>query len=175
MGKGERRSCLFLLALFMIIACSPNPRAPEPALAATPTSAPASQAASSPSTMPQSEPASEPASRAALDPKLKNFVQTGRASYYSDKLHGRKTSSGEPYDKRAFTCAHRSLPFGTHVRVENLANGKSVVVKVNDRGPHGGKRIIDVSRAAAEALDMIRSGTATVRLTIEEQAMGNGQ
>lgn len=82
----------------------------------------------------------------------------GQASYYADKFHGKATASGEKYDKSKMTCAHRTLPFGTKLRVTNTANGKSVDVTVNDRGPFKEGRVVDVSRAAAEKLDMIQSG-----------------
>ena len=93
--------------------------------------------------------------------------EEGTASYYADSLEGNPTASGEPYDSQAMTAAHRSLAFGTKVKVTNLANDKSVVVRINDRGPHTKNRIIDLSRAAAEKLDLLDSGTAIVR--IEEQ------
>lgn len=93
--------------------------------------------------------------------------ETGYAVYYSDALHGKKTASGEPYDKKRMTAAHPCLPFDATVRVTNLANRRSVIVRVNDRGPFGDRsRIIDVSRAAAEALDMVRSGKAMVEIEI---------
>jgi rare lipoprotein A (peptidoglycan hydrolase) len=92
---------------------------------------------------------------------------TGQASFYASEFHGRKTSSGERYDMDDFTCAHRWLPFGTRLRVTNIGNGKSVVVRVNDRGPWKHRRIIDVSRAAARELDMMKSGTAMVEVRIE--------
>ena len=91
-------------------------------------------------------------------------TQTGKASYYGDRHHGNKTASGERFDQHALTAAHRSLPFGTRVRVTNLSNDKSVVVRINDRGPFVRGRIIDVSRAAAERLDMLRAGVVPVRL-----------
>jgi rare lipoprotein A len=90
----------------------------------------------------------------------------GMASYYAKKFHGRKTASGERFNMRKFTAAHRTLPFGTRVRVTNLSNGKSVVVRVNDRGPFKRGRIIDVSYAAAKAIGMVRAGTARVRIEI---------
>ncbi|WP_220815408.1 septal ring lytic transglycosylase RlpA family protein [Pseudomonas paralcaligenes] len=90
--------------------------------------------------------------------------ETGKASYYGARHHGQKTASGERFDQHALTAAHRSLPFGTRVRVTNLNNDRSVVVRINDRGPHTRGRIIDVSRRAAEQLDMLRSGTAPVRV-----------
>lgn len=88
--------------------------------------------------------------------------QCGRASWY--KLGG-KTASGERNNPSAMTAAHRSLPFGTRVKVENLRNGKFVVVRINDRGPYSGGRVIDLSKAAAQQLGMISSGTAHVRVT----------
>lgn len=91
--------------------------------------------------------------------------QCGKASWY--RLGG-KTASGERSVVGSLTAAHRSLPFGTRVRVENLKNGKFVVVRINDRGPFGRGRVIDVSRAAAEQLDMVRAGTASVRITVVE-------
>jgi rare lipoprotein A len=99
-------------------------------------------------------------------PKSAGPALVGQASYYADKFHGRKTASGERYNKKALTCAHRSLPFGTRLRVENLTNGKIVEVKVNDRGPYSRGRLIDVSRAAAERLGFIRAGTARVKVTV---------
>lgn len=89
-------------------------------------------------------------------------VQTGKASFYANKFSGRMTASGEKYRPNKFTAAHRHLPFGTMVRVTNLANNKSVVVKVNDRGPFVSSRIIDLSRVAAEKLDFIANGTTDV-------------
>ncbi|MFM7403053.1 MAG: septal ring lytic transglycosylase RlpA family protein [Erythrobacter sp.] len=88
----------------------------------------------------------------------------GSASYYAAKFHGRRTASGERFDNAAMTAAHRTLPFGTLVRVTNPANGRSVVVRINDRGPFTRGRMIDVSRAAAERLGMVARGHATVEL-----------
>lgn len=93
-------------------------------------------------------------------------VLKGQASFYNDKLHGRETASGEKYDKFALTAAHKTLPFGTKVKVTNLWNGKSVVVKVNDRGPFKEGRIIDVSKAAAIELQMIDAGVVDVRVDV---------
>ena len=90
--------------------------------------------------------------------------ESGKASYYGDRHHGQKTASGERFDQRAMTAAHRTLPFGTRVKVTNLNNNRSVVVRINDRGPFVRGRIIDVSRAAAEKLDMVRSGVVPVRV-----------
>lgn len=91
----------------------------------------------------------------------------GEASYYSDKFHLKnKTASGELYDKYDYTAAHRTLPFQTWVRVTNLDNGRSVQVRINDRGPFKPGRIVDLSRIAAEELDMIASGVARVKLDV---------
>ena len=94
------------------------------------------------------------------------YVAYGMASYYSDNFHGRATASGETYDRYAFTCAHRTLPFGTRLVVTNLANRKSVFVRVNDRGPFVKGRIIDLSYAAAEEIGMI--GAGVVKVKVEE-------
>lgn len=91
-------------------------------------------------------------------------VQEGEASYYADKLDGNKTASGEIYRKDGLTAAHRSLPFGTRVKVTYLKTGKSVEVVINDRGPHVKGRIIDLSRAAARVLGLIEDGHGEVRL-----------
>ena len=97
-------------------------------------------------------------------PDTTGDAEQGLASFYADSLRGRPTASGAPYDPAAFTCAHRSLPFGTRVRVTELARGRSVVVTVNDRGPFVRGRVIDLSRAAAAALGIIGRGVARVRV-----------
>lgn len=98
---------------------------------------------------------------------------TGRASYYADRFHGRPTASGEPYDMHALTAASRDLPFGTIVRVVRVDTGASVIVRVNDRGPfRDHARILDLSRAAAEALDMIRAGVVEIRAEILQRGDG---
>jgi peptidoglycan lytic transglycosylase len=91
-------------------------------------------------------------------------VEVGLASYYSSDYHRRRTASGEIYDMYAMTAAHRTLPFGTRVRVTNLENGRHVVVRINDRGPFVRDRVIDVSWAAAGKLGMRKKGTARVRI-----------
>jgi len=97
---------------------------------------------------------------------LPREAQVGVASYYADGHDGRRTASGERFDMSEMTAAHRTLPFGTRVRVTNLANGRTAVVRINDRGPFKGRRIIDVSYAAARELGMIGTGTARVRLRV---------
>jgi rare lipoprotein A len=108
----------------------------------------------------QAQQKAKPASTAAKE-------ETGNAVYYSNKLVGRPLTSGEKYDRNALTAAHRTLPLGTTVRVTNLKNSKSVVVRINDRGPHGPKSdIIDLSGRAAEELDIIKDGRAKVKLDV---------
>ena len=94
----------------------------------------------------------------------------GRASYYGDPYHGRATANGETFDKNKMTAAHRTLPFNTWVRVENQLNGKEVDVRINDRGPFVGGRLIDLSEGAARAIDMIGPGVAPVRMEIIKEA-----
>lgn len=96
------------------------------------------------------------------------WTQTGVASWYGEPFHGRTTASGEIYDMEALTCAHPSLPFGTVLLVENLVNGRSIRLRVNDRGPFKKGRILDVSRRAAQELGMIGPGTTRVRITVVE-------
>ena len=91
-------------------------------------------------------------------------VQTGLASWYGEPLHGRRTASGEPFNMHDHTAAHPTLPFGTRVSVENLENGRSVIVRINDRGPFVRGRIIDLSRHAAEHLGYLRAGVTRVRI-----------
>lgn len=93
-------------------------------------------------------------------------ASTGLASYYADKFEGRRTASGAVYDGDALTAAHRTLPFGTRVRVTRLATGRSVEVVINDRGPHKQERIIDLSRRAAQDLDLMVVGLAKVRVEV---------
>ena len=92
------------------------------------------------------------------------LVSEGKASYYANRFHGKKTASGEFFSLTQFTAAHRTLPFGTNVRVTNLDNGKDVVVRINDRGPHLRGRIIDVSPAAAREIGLVDRGAAHVRI-----------
>lgn len=94
------------------------------------------------------------------------FEEEGIASWYGKKFHGRRTSSGEPYDMYKLTAAHRELPIPAYVRVTNLDNGRELVVRVNDRGPFARNRIIDLSYAAAQRLDMVDAGVAPVRIEL---------
>lgn len=96
------------------------------------------------------------------------WTETGIASWYGHPFHGRDTASGEVYDMNDPTCAHQTLPFGTRLRVENLDNGRSTTLRVNDRGPFVKGRILDVSRKGAQELGIIEPGTARVRITVLE-------
>lgn len=91
-------------------------------------------------------------------------IGRGEASYYGYELAGNRTANGERFNPRAMTAAHRTLPMGTKLRVTNSANGRSVIVRINDRGPFVGRRIIDMSLGAAQEIQMIRSGKAMVTL-----------
>ncbi|MBB5416945.1 rare lipoprotein A [Paraburkholderia atlantica] len=124
-----------------------------------------------------SAPASSPSTSNAAAPSLADakpltddgvdvpdFHQIGRASWYGRFFHGRRTANGERYDMHAMTAAHRTLPLGSYVRVTNPANSRSVIVRINDRGPYARGRVIDLSMAAAGMLDMRHSGTARVKI-----------
>ena len=108
--------------------------------------------------------AAEKAIRAA-EPDYE-LIGGGEASYYGHELAGNRTASGERFNPQALTAAHRTLPLGTKLRVTNRANGRSVIVRINDRGPFVGRRIIDVSLAAAREIRMVGSGKAQVTLEI---------
>lgn len=94
------------------------------------------------------------------------IIGSGIASWYGPNFHGKLTANGERYNMNDYTAAHKTLPFNTMVRVDNVENGKSVVVRINDRGPYVNNRIIDLSRKAAQQINMIGSGTASVRLMV---------
>jgi len=123
------------------------------------------------------EPATEAAAatEAAEAAPPEREIARGIASWYGGRFHGRPTASGEPFDMHALTAAHPTLPFGTLVQVRSLVNGRSVEVRINDRGPFAGRRIIDLSRAAALVLGLIQSGAGIkpVRLSVlDEHAAG---
>ena len=92
------------------------------------------------------------------------ITESGKASYYADKFEGRKTASGEIFRQSAVTAAHKTLPFGTMVTVKNLSNGKTVKVVINDRGPFVTGRIIDLSKKAAQKIDLVQTGVAIVEI-----------
>ena len=95
--------------------------------------------------------------------------ETGKASYYADKFEGRKTASGEIYKHQLLTAAHKTLPFGSCVKVTNLSNGKSVIVRINDRGPFVEGRIIDLSKGAAEKIGGVRQGVFEVKIEMVKE------
>ncbi|MBN2572680.1 MAG: septal ring lytic transglycosylase RlpA family protein [Ignavibacteriales bacterium] len=97
------------------------------------------------------------------------YIQHGKASYYADKFEGKSTANGEIYWHSKLTGAHLSLPFNTNVKVTNLANNKSVIIRINDRGPFVAERIIDVSKSAAIELDMVNTGTADVKIEVVQE------
>ena len=105
-------------------------------------------------------------------PTARGYRERGIASWYGRKFHGRRTSSGEKYNMYAMTAAHKTLPLPSYVRVTNLKNRRSVVLRVNDRGPFVDNRIIDVSYSAAEKLGMVRDGTALVEVVVVEPGAG---
>ncbi len=105
--------------------------------------------------------ADRPAQKA---PTQDAYVERGKASWYGPGFQGERTASGEIYDQKKMTAAHRKLPFGTEVLVTNLENGKKVKVEINDRGPYARGRIIDVSKEAGKKLDILSDGTARVRI-----------
>jgi len=109
-----------------------------------------------------------------LPPAFALEAETGEASWYGPGFHGRRTANGEVFDKDALTAAHRTLPFGTLVRVLNLDNGREALLRINDRGPFARGRILDVSEAGARVLGMIESGTARVRIEILRAAGSPG-
>jgi rare lipoprotein A len=103
--------------------------------------------------------------------------QVGWASWYGKPHHGQKTASGEPFSRWQLTAAHRSLPLGTKVKVTNLRTGQDVVVRINDRGPHGGgkRRIIDLSEAAAKRIGLVQRGVEQVQVVVVRKASGPDQ
>lgn len=100
--------------------------------------------------------------------------QVGLASYYNSSLAGEKTASGEPYDPRDLTAAHRNLPFGAKVRVTNLQNDRSVTVRINDRGPAVERRIIDLSLRAARNIQMLKAGVVRVKVEVVDKPVDSG-
>ena len=169
MANRERGSLLAALAFLTLLAgCASRPGYDSgPAAGAAPSRLPSDPV-----------PRQEPRSRYGNGPHYKVFGQTyrvldtsygyqerGVASWYGKKFHGRMTSSQEPYDMYAMTAAHKSLPLPTYARVRNLRNNRSIIVRVNDRGPFVDNRLIDLSYAAAVKLDMVRDGTSLVEVT----------
>jgi len=118
----------------------------------------------------QAQTAATPAPAPAAAPAAATAGMEGLAAYYSDRLDGRRTASGQVFDQTKLTAAHPTLPFGTMVKVTNTKNGRSVVVRINDRGPTQPGRVIDLSRAAASKLGMLRAGLVPVKLEVVKEA-----
>ena len=142
---------------------APAPVAAAPGPAATAAPAPRQPALRIRPERAPGEGSGVPALRAP-QPEAPVLLASGRASFYADSLHGRRTANGERYDREEFTAAHRSLPFGARLCVRSLVNGRTVIVRVNDRGPFTPGRLIDLSRAAAEELGMMGLGVKSVEL-----------
>lgn len=104
-----------------------------------------------------------------------DIVEKGVASWYGPNFHGKLTANGEEYDMHGLTAAHRTLPFNTILKVENLDNGKSVQVRINDRGPYAKNRIIDLSKKAAQKIDMLGPGTTKVKLILMDGNLNNSR
>jgi rare lipoprotein A len=129
------------------------------------------QAASGPAAAPMAPAPMAPAPKAEAPAKSSaGDAETGLAAVYSDKLHGRRTASGQRYDRNQLTAAHKTLPFGTQVKVTNVKNNKSVVVRINDRGPTQAGRVLDLSPRAAKALGISPRGMADVRVEVAQAA-----
>ncbi len=168
MAKRMLRSAVFAAA-FILPATAAHPE--ERASDTLETASFDSQFAGFAALPPAPEPAGKAVDLGTFDPPVEpepaiTAIAGGNASYYGRKFHGRRTASGEAFDMRAMTAAHRTLPFGTLVQVTNPRNGKSVTVRINDRGPFHGNRVIDVSRAAAEQLGLIQRGHGRVELAL---------
>jgi rare lipoprotein A len=163
-----------LFAFFVLAGCATPPGASDTSANDVPNSTKNAQAGTfgpqSFGSAPASDAAVQGTSLADAKPltddgaDVSDFHQTGRASWYGRGFHGRRTASGERYDMHALTAAHRTLPLGSYVRVTNPATSRSVVVRINDRGPYARGRVIDLSMAAATLLDMRHAGTARVQI-----------
>jgi rare lipoprotein A len=164
-----------LPVLAVLPGCGLLQRTPDPPPADTAVPAPPRDLDAIPDAVPRDEPRSRYGNpetyevfgkRYKVMKSGKGHVERGLASWYGPGFHSERTSSGEPYDMYAMTAAHKTLPIPAYVRVTNLENGRSVVVRVNDRGPFVGERIIDLSYTAASKLDMLRAGTARVEIRV---------
>jgi len=165
-----------LLVLLLLAACSSAPTRPTQGGGYYKDDGPGGRPPVNLDTIADAQPRREPLIRAANQPyevfgkryvpftEVRPFTQRGAASWYGKRFHGQKTSSGEPYDMYAMSAAHPRLPIPSYARVTNLANGRSVVVRINDRGPFHSNRIIDLSYAAAHRLGYVGSGSATVEV-----------
>jgi rare lipoprotein A len=162
--------CLTALAVGAALASISAVHAqPASAPAATP-ALPAATAAPAPTPAPMATPATAPTPKMAAPAAASGDASEGKVAHYGAKFNGRKTASGEVFNANAMTMAHKTLPFGTRVKVTNLANKKSVVVRVNDRGPSSPDRIGDLTTGAARKIGMTRAGVVEARLEVIGQA-----
>lgn len=170
----------FALAVLLAAAgCATAPPAKQPAPAPMPVPAPAPQQDAAADPVPRAEPRSRSGNprfytvagrRYFVLGTAEGYSERGVASWYGEQFHARATSSGERFDMYAMSAAHKTLPLPCYARVTNLANGRSVVVRINDRGPFVANRLIDLSYGAAARLDMLRAGTAFVEVTVLQPA-----
>jgi len=162
-ARGYTRSYLLAMSLGLLLSqgCATLQRPSDITVPSETTAPPTPKISPTPSPLVPAQPTVKKGP--AVPAKL---PQTGEASWYGAQHQGKQTASGTIFDQAKLTAAHASLPFGSRIKVTNLANGKSVVVEITDRGPFAENRIIDLSQAAAKALGMIDSGTATVRLEL---------
>jgi len=170
----ERAAGTALLAL-LLAACATTRRPPPPVPGPVPVPPPPADIFSIPDAVPRAEPRSAHGNPPFYDalgrryfvlPSAEGYDERGVASWYGPTFHGGNTSSGELYDMYGMTAAHKTLPLPSYARVTNLHNGRSVVVRINDRGPFVANRIIDLSYTAAAKLDMLRDGTAMVEVRV---------
>ena len=152
MRQAGIRFCLVSLTL-LASACTASPRYPSPSSSTRPET---SHSANLPDN------ATEPLPRVSTE----GAYQVGLASYYAHKFHGRQTANGEIFDMYGLSAAHRELPLGTVIRVTHIGNGRSLELRVNDRGPFIPGRILDLSLGAAQKLDMVEAGVAEIRIDI---------
>lgn len=184
-GASDMRLAMAAALLSLLAGCAtvtPPPAGDLPAPASLPASAPRPSLAKrflerlhkpfqpAPEEAPPAEPA-EVDQKYQLTGEDALELERGKASWYGAQFHGRRTASGEAYDKYALTAAHKTLPFGTIVRVRSVTLGREVDVRINDRGPFAPGRVIDLSQAAAEALGMTAAGVAEVSLNVAESTL----
>lgn len=178
MHQGVIKCGMFAGLLFLLTACTTLPApdssdSPPAPTAASPTPPAASLPFGPKTPAPMTDDAA-PLSEVLVDDKAllageaPRVLERGEASWYGPRFQGRRTASGEPYDMHGLTAAHKTLPFGTLVRVRGLLTGREIEVRINDRGPYARGRVIDLSRAAAEALGMLGLGVKEVLLLVPE-------
>ena len=167
---------MLVAAISLLAGCatrSPSPLPDPQGWPALPSPALPPSSSVSPPSVPSDMPESPAAGQSLPDGREFKAIERGHASWYGPRFHGRRTASGERYDQQAMTAAHKTLPFGSLVRVRSLVTGKEIDVRINDRGPFVRGRVIDVSRAAAEALGMMGLGVKQVLLLVPASGPGS--